>query len=94
MIKTTEQIESAIAEANGNVRGALHAALAQRDLATALLKTEQERNTALLDALETIRALAQKFTIPAQARIGIVDKIACAVLRILGQIPMNTTEED
>ena len=87
MIKTTEQIESAIAEANGNIRGALHAVLAQRDLATALLKTEQERNAMLLDGLETIRAFIWRPHGPRTETERTIDKIAREVLRASGQIP-------
>ena len=55
MTTTTEQqIENAIAESGGSIHDALNVALAQRDLATAKLRAEQERSAVLSVALEAI----------------------------------------
>ena len=90
-LTVTEQIEKAIGQ--GNARDALNATLAQRDAALSLLETEKERSAMLLDALETIRAMAWMYGAPTAPPEKTIDEIARKILRASGQIP-TTTEED
>ena len=100
MTTKTEQVEQAITKlkailkTKASDRDALNAALEQRDLATALLKTEQERSAMLLDELETIRAVTWMYGAPTLPRLKTIDQTAREVLRASGQIPTCTTEED
>lgn len=91
MTTVTEQINEAITEAGGNVRDALNDALAGRDAAVALLAVETERSIALLEALETIRALTRLHgKPPAGGAMMTIDVIAREVLKISGEIAMHT----
>ena len=86
MTTVTEQINDAIAEAGGNVRNALNDVLVGRDAAVALLEAENEKVIALLEVLETIRALCWKDNQPGETLFSI-DRIACEALKIAGETP-------
>lgn len=88
----TQQLNRAIADADGNTRDALNIALAGRDAATALLGAENEKALALMVALKEIRAVVWMFGEPSQSMEDI-DKIASKALRASGEIA-TTTEED
>ena len=84
----TEQIEAAIAAAGGSVRDALNVALAERGAAVALLRAKNEKVIALLEALETIRALCwSDDQSPGKHVLYAIDAIACKILKISGETP-------
>lgn len=89
----TTEIERAIIKAGGSIRDALNVALAQRDLVTISLKTEREQSAMLSIALGAIKAILSIGFSP-ETTMRAIDKIACEVLRLSGQIPTHTTEED
>ena len=82
----TEQIKQAISKHHGSVYDALNGTLADLDIANALLAKEREKSTALVEVLETIRAIIWIIDgpLPAPSRLKTVDKIACEALRIAG----------
>ena len=93
MTTVTEQINNAITDAGGSVHNALNTALAQRDAALSLLEIEENRSAMLLDALETIRAMAWMYGEPTAPPEKTIDEIARKILRASGQIPTRTTED-
>lgn len=84
MTTVTQQIEQAIAAADGNIRDALNDVLAGRDVAVALLRAENEKALALIVALEEIRAVLWPDTIDTRETRAI-EKIVCDALRVAGE---------